>query len=389
MRHSELDTLSVAHVDCDAFYASVEKRDNPDLKDKPVIVGGGKRGVVTAACYRARVFGVRSAMPMFKALRACPQAIVIKPNMARYVEVGQQIRALMRELTPLVEPISIDEAFLDLTGTQRLHGHKPAGLLITLIRRIERDIGVTASVGLSHNKFLAKVASDLDKPRGFAVIGRTETLSVLAPMPVATIWGVGPRLNQTLIRDGLKTIGDLRQLPRDQLAARYGEIGLRLFHLARGEDRRLIKPRQTAKSISSETTFDDDLSEFADLRARLWRLCEKVSDRLKAQHVAAWTVTLKLKTAHFQIVSRSRKLDRPTQLADTLFRVAEGALAKMIEEGPYRLIGVGASDLVPDCDGDGTDLADPDALHRADVERAIDDVRRKAGRESIRRGRGL
>ena len=334
VRHVELNQLAIAHVDCDAFYASVEKRDNPEWADKPVIVGGGQRGVVTAACYHARIFGVRSAMPMYKALKACPDAVVVKPNMSRYVAVGRQIRELMRELTPLVEPLSIDEAFLDLNGTERLHGKPPACLLIELIVRIEREVGVTASVGLSHNKFLAKVASDMDKPRGFAIIGRTETSDVLAPMPISTIWGVGPKLGARLNHDGLKSIADLRRLPLETLVARYGDIGQRLFYLARGEDRRSVKARQEAKSISAETTFNTDIAEFGDLRGRLWRLCEKISDRMKSQRVAGSTVTLKLKTAQFQILTRSRKLGRSTQLAEVLFQVGEAALVTMVDRGP-------------------------------------------------------
>ncbi|MEZ5666239.1 MAG: DNA polymerase IV [Alphaproteobacteria bacterium] len=389
IRHPELDTLAIAHIDCDAFYASVEKRDNPALADKPVIIGGGRRGVVSAACYRARIFGVRSAMPMYKALKACPDAVVIAPDMPRYAAVGRQIRALMLALTPLVEPLSIDEAFLDLTGTGRLHGHAPARLLVDLIRRIEAEIGITASVGLSYNKFLAKVASDLDKPRGFAVIGRAEAPAFLAQQPVSIIWGVGPRFGETLRRDGFATIADLRRAPREALAERYGEIGLRLHDLARGEDRRRVSPDNDAKSISAETTFDEDIADFAELRRRLWRLCEKVSERLKAQHLAAVTVTLKLKTADFRILTRSHKLSRPTQLADTLFRVGEAALARMIDQGPYRLIGIGGSDLVGEAEADGLDLGDPDARHRAEVERAIDRVRQKAGRGAIRRGRDL
>jgi DNA polymerase IV len=389
VRHPELLTLAIAHIDCDAFYASVEKRDNPELADKPVIVGGGHRGVVSAACYTARMYGVRSAMPMYKALKACPQAVVIPPNMGRYVEVGREVRRLMQELTPLVEPLSIDEAFLDLSGTERLHGHKPARLLIDLIRRIEREVGVTASVGLSYNKFLAKVASDLDKPRGFAVVGRAEALPFLARLPVSIIWGVGPKLTQTLAYDGYATVADLRAASRDRLVARYGEIGLRLYHLARGEDDRAVKTNRPAKSISAETTFDDDLAGFAELRGRLWPLCEKVSERLKAAGLAGRTATLKLKTADFRTVTRSHRLPRPTQLADVLFRHGQSGLESVIAQGPFRLIGIGATDITGAGEADGPDLADPDALRREQVERAIDRVREKIGRDAIRRGRGL
>lgn len=389
IRHPELLDLAIAHIDCDAFYASVEKRDNPDLADRPVIIGGGRRGVVSAACYTARMYGVRSAMPMFKALQACPQAVVIPPNMARYAEVGRQVRRLMEALTPLVEPLSIDEAFLDLTGTERLHGRKPARLLIELARRVEREVGVSVSVGLSYNKFLAKVASDLDKPRGFAVIGRAEAPHFLAGQPVSIIWGVGPKLAQALARDGYPTIGDLRSASRERLVARYGEIGLRLYHLARGEDMRTVKPDRPTQSISAETTFDVDLAGLADLRARLWPLCEKVSERLKAAGLAGGAAVLKLKTGDFRTLTRTHRLPRPTQLADVLFRHGEAALADVLDHGPFRLIGIGAGDIGPAGHADGLDLADPDALRREQVERAIDRVRSRIGRDAIRRGRGL
>lgn len=219
-RHAELYALSLAHIDCDAFYAAIEKRDRPELRDRPVIVGGGKRGVVSTACYIARIRGVRSAMPMFKALEACPDAVVIKPAMEKYVAVGRQVRAMMQALTPLVEPISIDEAFLDLSGTQRLHGRPPALVLADFARQVEREIGITVSVGLSYCKFLAKVASDLAKPRGFSVIGEDEALSFLAPRPITTIWGVGKAFAAALERDGLRTIGQLQTMERGELMRR-------------------------------------------------------------------------------------------------------------------------------------------------------------------------
>ena len=265
VRHPELDALSVAHVDCDAFYATVEKRDNPAIADKPVIVGGGSRGVVAAACYVARTFGVHSAMPMFKALKACPHAIVIPPDMQKYARVGREVRDAMLALTPAVEPLSIDEAFLDLSGTERVHGAAPAVTLARFQRRVETEIGVTVSVGLSHNKFLAKIASDLDKPRGFAVIGRAETLAFLAERPVSIIWGVGKAMQERLARDGITTIAHLREMRRRTLVRRYGSMGLRLARLARGEDFRAVSPDRRAKSISAETTFDRDVEAESDL----------------------------------------------------------------------------------------------------------------------------
>ena len=242
LAHPELDTLAIAHIDCDAFYATIEKRDDPSLTDKPVIVGGGKRGVVSAACYVSRTYGVHSAMPMFKALKACPDAVVIRPDMRKYVAVGREVRALMLETTPLVEPLSIDEAFLDLSGTERLHGASPARTLVRLIRGIEETLGITASVGLSYNKSLAKIASDLDKPRGFAVIGRAEAQSFLEGQPVGLIWGVGKALQRRLTGDGIRTIGQLRALDEGALTARYGAIGKRLAHVCRGKENRQVNP---------------------------------------------------------------------------------------------------------------------------------------------------
>ena len=230
-RHAELFDLSIAHVDCDAFYAAVEKRDNPSLAARPVIVGGGQRGVVSTCCYIARTYGVRSAMPMFKALAACPDAVVIRPDMAKYAAVGAEIRALMRDLTPLVQPLSIDEAFLDLSGTEALHGCSPATTLARLAAEVDRQIGISISVGLSYNKFLAKVASDLDKPRGFAVIGRAETLAFLAPRSLRTIWGVGKAFEQRLTSDGISRIGDLQGRELHALASAYGAMGHHVWHL--------------------------------------------------------------------------------------------------------------------------------------------------------------
>ena len=245
-RHPELYRLHLAHIDCDAFYAAVEKRDNPALKDKPLIIGGGKRGVVSTACYIARIKGVRSAMPMFKALEACPEAVVIPPDMEKYVRVGREVRAMMQALTPLVEPLSIDEAFLDLSGTERLHGRPPAMVLADFAKNVEKEIGITVSAGLSYCKFLAKVASDFRKPRGFSVIGEAEALGFLAEQPVTLIWGVGKAFAATLERDGIRMIGQLQKLERADLMRRYGSMGDRLYHLSRGQDERMVacRPRR-------------------------------------------------------------------------------------------------------------------------------------------------
>jgi DNA polymerase-4 len=389
LRHPELAGLSIAHIDCDAFYAAIEKRDDPSLRDKPLIIGGGHRGVVSTACYIARMSGVRSAMPMFKARKLCPEAVVLPPNMAKYREAGEQVRALMLDYTPLVEPLSIDEAFLDLSGTEKLHRMMPARSLNRLSQEIERKIGITVSIGLSHNKFLAKIASDLDKPRGFAVIGRAETIAFLASKPVSLIWGVGKVMRERLEKDGIATIGALQQMAERDLAARYGRMGSHLFHLARGEDHRVVDPEGEAKSISAETTFDIDIADPEALLTELWPLCEKVSHRLKQAELSGHVVHLKLKTAGFRLISRQIRLPHATQLAETLYRTGEVLLRREATGEKFRLIGIGADDLRGAEDADPIDLADPGGDQRRKVERAMDEVRKKLGGKAIVKGRSL
>ncbi len=386
LTHNELFTLEIAHIDCDAFYAAVEKRDNPELRDKPVIVGGGKRGVVSTACYIARMHGVRSAMPMFKALKACPDAIVVKPNMEKYAQVGRDIRERMQALTPLVQPISIDEAFLDLSGTERLHKRPPAFVLAQLAQDIERDIGISVSVGLSYCKFLAKVASDLDKPRGFSVIGRKEALSFLKKQPVTTIWGVGKAFEKSLNRDGIRTIGQLQTMERADLVRRYGIMGDRLYFLSRGEDERRVNAGGAAKSVSSETTFNSDLSSYDDLVPVLRSLSEKVSARLKKGGIAGRSIVLKLKTRDFVTRTRNRQLPDATRLADRIFRVGTELLRRETDGTAFRLIGIGVADLSDDSRADPPDLVDIEARRRADAEAAIDKVREKFGRKAVETG---
>ena len=388
--HAELQSLSIAHMDCDAFYASVEKRDNPALRDQPVIVGGGTRGVVSTCCYLARIHGVRSAMPMFQALKLCPQAAVVKPRMSIYVEVSRQIRALMEVLTPAIEPLSLDEAFLDLTGTARLHGHPPAVMLAGLLKQMEEQIGVSGSIGLSHNKFLAKIASDLDKPRGFSIVGQAETADFLRPKPVRIIWGVGTATQAALEQAGIRTIADLLRWDRADLSARFGQMGERLFHLARGEDHRRVNRDDKLKSISKETTFFEDTSDPDLLDGHLWRLSEQVADRAKAKQLSGRTVTLKLKRGDFQLVTRRHALSDPTQLTDRIYRAARDLFDHGGTKGPFRLIGVGISDLAPEAEADlSPDLLDPEAPNRAKAERAADAIRARFGHEAIIKGRAL
>lgn len=385
-RHPELHSLTIAHIDCDAFYATIEKRDNPDIADKPVVVGGGTRGVVAAACYVARTYGIRSAMPMFEAKRRCPDAIVIKPNMAKYIQVGRDVRRAMFALTPLVEPLSIDEAFLDLSGTERLHGKSAAKALAGFATQVERDLGITISIGLSANKFLAKITSDLDKPRGFAVLGATEAVSFLASKPVGFIYGVGAVSAAKLAADGFRTIADLQHADEHDLMRRYGEEGLRLWRLARGIDGRSVNPERDTKSISAETTFNHDIGEFRPLEQYLWDLTERVSARLKANALAGSTVTLKLKSADFKIRTRARALGAPTQLASRIFAAGRDLLTHEVGATRFRLIGIGVSNLE---DAIGDDLADLIDRRAAEAEHAVDRLRSKFGRNAVVKGLAL
>jgi DNA polymerase-4 len=386
LRHAELGTLSIAHVDCDAFYATIEKRDDPSLSAEPVIVGGGHRGVVATACYVARTYGVKSAMPMFEALRLCPHAKVVRPNMEKYSKAGREVRALMQALTPLVEPLSIDEAFLDLSGTERLHRMPPAKALARFAGEVERQLGITVSIGLSCNKFLAKIASDLDKPRGFAVLGGSEAAAFLAPKPVSFIFGVGKASAARFARDGLHRIADLQRLSEIELMRRYGEEGRRLGRLARGRDERLVSADRETKSVSSETTFDRDIAAFRALERILWDQAEDVSARLKTKELAGCTVTLKLKTADFRIRTRARSLSSPTQLARRIFAAARALLEREADGTLYRLLGVGVSAIVAAGEADPADLVDG---RTAKAEHAVDRVRARFGDRAVVRGLGF
>ena len=344
-RHEELHGLTIAHLDCDAFYAAIEKRDRPELRDRPVIVGGRHRGVVAACCYIARTYGVRSAMPMFQALKACPDATVIRPDMGKYAAVGREVRAMMQDLTPLVEPLSIDEAFMDLAGTESLHRRSPAATLAALARRVEEELAITVSIGLSYNKFLAKIASDLDKPRGFAVIGRAEARTFLSDKPAGLLWGVGKVLQRRLARDGITTIGELARIGEAELVARYGKVGRRLSSCARGEDDRPVDPDREAKSVSSEITIDRDISEADRLRPILWQLAETVSRRMKKAGISGKGVTLKLKTADFRIITRARRLNGAMQSADEDVPCRRALAGPRADGRTFRLIGIGVHDL--------------------------------------------
>jgi DNA polymerase-4 len=384
--HQELETLAVAHIDCDAFYATVEKRDDPGLAAEPVIVGGGKRGVVAAACYVARIYGVRSAMPMFQALRLCPHAKVIRPNMEKYAKAGRQVRQMMLALTPAVEPLSIDEAFLDLSGTARLHGTSAAKALARFAAEVEDKLRITVSIGLSCNKFLAKVASDLDKPRGFAVLSSKEAPAFLAAKPVSFIFGVGAVSAARYARDGFHRIADLQKAGEIELMRRYGEEGRRLSRLSRGIDERKVDAARETKSVSAETTFERDIADFRTLERVLWSLSEEVSARLKEKELAGATVTLKLKTADFRIRTRARSLETLTQLAGRIFAAARALLQHEADGTHFRLLGVGVSAI------DSADAADPADLvdgRAALAEHAVDDLRARFGDAVLVRGLGF
>lgn len=390
LRHPELFGLSLAHIDCDAFYASVEKRDDPSLADLPLIVGGGQRGVVTTACYIARRYGVRSAMPMFKALALCPQAKVIRPDMAKYAAVSRRVREIFLEATPIVEPVSLDEAYLDLAGTAALHRAPPAIVLARVARRIETELGITVSVGLSHNKLLAKLASELDKPRGFGVVGIAETIAFLAAKPVRALPGIGPKAAARLAEDGISQVAQLQALGPAGLRGRYGRWGERLAETAFGRDARTVEPSREAKGISCETTFESDIADLAALEARLWPLAERLARRLREADSHAASVVLKLKTARFRLLTRRRTLARPTWLATDLFQAGRALLAPEIGAERYRLIGIGAGELVAAAAAAAMgDLFDQGPRHDARLEQAVEAIRARFGDAAIARGRGL
>lgn len=384
--HNELAALSIAHIDCDAFYASVEKRDNPSLRDKPLIVGGGRRGVVLTACYIARTFGVCSAMPMFKALKLCPHATIVRPDMAKYARVGRAVRAKMSDLTPLLQPVSIDEAFLDLGGTRAVHGAVPAVTLARFAAGVERDLGITVSVGLSDCKFLAKLASDLDKPRGFALIGRAEAARFLCPRPVGAIWGLGAVGQGRLAGLGFRTIGDIQDCTEAEFTRRIGSDGSSLWRMAHGVDTRPVSAVRNVKSVSAETTFDEDLASAEELLPPLYRLCEKVAHRLGEGELAASAVVLKLKTRQFRLKTRSRSPIAPTQLAARLYDVGRTLLLPELDGTRYRLIGLGASELRPAEEADTADLLDASLARQKATARAIDAVRERFGSAALVRG---
>ena len=385
--HDELRRLTIAHLDCDAFYASVEKRDRQELANTPTIVGGGRRGVVTTCCYIARLYGVRSAMPMFKAMKLCPDAVVIKPDFTKYRTESARILGKLATLTPLIQPLSLDEAWVDLAGSEQLHGGPAALVLAKVQAEIERDVGITVSIGLGANKFLAKIASDLDKPRGFSVIGAAEAESFLASKPVSILPGVGPAFCKGLEQAGYRTVGDLARADPKVLADRWGAYGFRLSQLAHGQDARAVDPEQERKSISAETTFNDDLSTLDALEDKLWPLCDRVARKARTDGVAGRVATLKLKTADFRSITRRRTLPVPTQTAKALFAVARELLAGEVRGSSYRLIGAGLSDFIDAAEG--LDLFADEERRARSSETAIDALKNRFGAGAVVSGRAL
>ena len=387
--NDEIENLNIAHVDCDAFYASIEKRDNPNYKNNPLIIGGGKRGVVATACYIARTKGVKSAMPMYKALKLCPEAIIIKPNIQKYKKASDKINKLMKEMTPLVEPLSLDEAFLDLSGTTRLHKKIPAVLLAELSKKIIEEVGISVSIGLSYNKFLAKICSDIDKPRGFSIINKEEAPNYLQDKPVELLWGVGKTLKHKLNNDGIKTIGQIKEMKLNEVISKYGAIGSHIFKLSNAEDNRVIKPFRKVKSISHETTFDKDTNDEVFLKKILWDLCEKVSNRSKNKGLGGNTINIKIKTKDFKLISRSITIDEPTQIAEIIFQAAKLLLLREINTNKFRLLGVGLSNLKEAEICDLYDLINIDSNRDKKIEFAMDSIRHRFGTNLIKKGRSI
>jgi DNA polymerase-4 len=373
---------AVVHVDMDAFYAAVEQRDRPELRGRPVIVGADPRGrgVVSAASYEARVFGVRSAMPISRAYRLCPHGVYLPVDMPKYARVSSEIMAILADFSPLVEPVSVDEAFVDLTGTGTLWG-PPAEAVRRIKSRIRETTQLTASAGLATNKFVAKVASDLHKPDGLVIVAPGEEAAFLTPLPIERLWGVGKVTARELAQLGVRTIGQLQRLPAEVLAARLGPHGPGLRALALGQDDRPVEPLASPKSIGAEETFERDCRDAARLEATLRGQAERVARELRAERLAACRVTLKLRWADFRTLTRSHTGD-PTQDGLELYRRTATLLARQRLVQPVRLIGLSASALRPEARGQ-LPLLDPAVVRRERLARAVDRITIRFGRSAI------
>ncbi|MBI3921156.1 MAG: DNA polymerase IV [Armatimonadetes bacterium] len=401
----------IIHVDMDAFYASIEQRDRPELRGKPVIVGGPakSRGVVSAASYEAREYGVHSAMPSSQAERLCPQGVFLRVDMAKYVSVSRQVMLVLQDFSPLVEQLSVDEAFLDLTGTERLHasvggrrstgGNRSAGPVSdassqaveqigwNIKDRIRGELDLTASLGLAPNKFLAKLSSDLEKPDGFVIVHHERVEEFLRPLPVEKLWGVGKATAENLRRMGIATVGALAGYPLETLRQRFGVVGEHLYRLAHGLDDRPVEPFTPAKSVSAETTFAEDTNDLDLLERTLLRLSEEVAARLRKDQLRGRTITVKIRFSDFKTITRNRTLTAPTCVTSTLYNSARALLAAGNPSGrKVRLLGVGLAKLTGEGDGQFS-LFEAEAERDEKIEAAVDKVRQKFGPGAIRRGR--
>ncbi|HUU82327.1 MAG TPA: DNA polymerase IV [Phycisphaerae bacterium] len=379
----------ILHVDMDAFFAAVEQLDDPALRGQPVLVGGDPqgRGVVSAASYEARPFGCRSAMPTAQALRLCPEAVVVRPRMKRYVEVSGQVFGIMEQFTPLVEPLSIDEAFLDVAGSVRLYG-PPERMGAELKRRIHTETGLTASVGVAPNKFLAKLASDLEKPDGLVIVPRDGIEAFLDPLPIERLWGVGRATLKRFERMGVGTFAEVRRLSEEELRRQFGEAGSHFYRLVRGIDEREVVPDRQAKSISHEVTFPVDVKDVEHLRGVLLDQTEHVARRLRRHGLLARTVNLKVRTGDFKTITRSSTLAAGTDRTDVLWEAASSLLEKWSgrRPRPVRLIGVGVSQLGGVGGEQLTLFEEAEASRGQRLDRVVDEIQERFGDRAVYRG---
>lgn len=380
---------SILHVDMDAFFAAVEQLDHPELRGKPVLVGGaGRRGVVAAASYEARAFGCRSAQPTAVALRMCPQAIVVKGNHARYKQISSAMFEILESYSPRVQPLSIDEAFLDVTGSVRLFG-QPRAIAELIRERIKAELGLTASVGVAPNKFLAKLASDLDKPDGLVVVDPDRIEQTLGPLEVSRLWGVGPAAEAKLAGLGVRTIGDLRGVPEKTLQARFGDFGLHLWRLARGIDDRAVHTDREAKSISHEQTFGVNLGDPGEVRVVLLGQAQDVARRLRRHERRARTVTMKVRFGDFETVTRARTLDDPADETAVISAAATDLFDTWAKSfRPVRLIGVGVGSLSDGPPQAGLFNQEERTKQRA-IDSATDAIAERFGSKAVRRASSL
>ncbi len=388
----ETKANTILHVDMDAFYAAVEQRDHPELRGKPVVVGGSAegRGVVSTASYEARVFGIHSAMPAATAVRLCPHAIFLPVRMGHYVEVSRQIRHIFHSFTPRVEPLSLDEAFLDIHGCEGLFG-SAVEIAVKIRAKIRAETGLTASVGVAPNKFLAKLASDLDKPDGLVVIEPNRVMEVLHPLPVKRLWGVGAKAEKRLKGLGLHTIGQIAEMPEQSLASHLGDVGRHLWRLAHGIDARSVVPEHEAKSVSTETTFARDIGDRDVLRTLLLELVEQLGYRLRQKHLRTRTVEVKARSSSFRTYTRSKTLSDPSDVTETIWEAASTLFDERILPAwmPLRLLGVGASGLVHDNVVQGDLFDSPRQSKQRSLDKTVDEIRNAFGRGAIRRAGGI